>query len=397
MCRLKNLINKEPLEEVLKLINDMKSEDGVKLLQNSLSPRYDSRFVIFTGWKFDVAGTIYNHCNPTEVMKGWNLMVSEGIPVDIYVKALYISSLYAQSVNSDKRNIEVKQDIELNNVTEPLPLEILRLGYWIHKCKEAIVNKKSFDSKLKQIKGSLIFENQEATRHLLNHKLVNFGKLMKDPAIPLWERELHASELNTQLEFGPFRSNISSLIPEFMLTALILEAGFDTSFIIATSQIKTCDLLVKSYKTEIKTFLDSFHVGMKIENNLVHEVEDTLKRNKAIHDINDSLSKKAEIIFMFLTFSSMAVAFAKYTFEKGLTFSMQEAISQSVFLAEQNTLNSYIEYIPVVVCTTLIDAINCEYRIFSYTVPYPVRRNENDVLEAWPEKLTVTFGDSSEG
>jgi hypothetical protein len=76
---------------------------------------------------------------------------------------------------------------------------------------------------------------------------------------------------------------------------------------------------------------------------------------------------------------------------------MQEAISQSVFLAEQNTLNSYIEYIPVVVCTTLIDAINCEYRIFSYTVPYPVRRNENDVLETWPEKLTVTFGNSSEG
>jgi hypothetical protein len=64
MCRLKNLINKEPLEEVLKLINDMKSEDGVKLLQNSLSPRYDSRFVIFTGWKFDVGGTIYDHCNP---------------------------------------------------------------------------------------------------------------------------------------------------------------------------------------------------------------------------------------------------------------------------------------------------------------------------------------------
>ena len=395
MCSIKDLINKEPLQEVLKLINSMKSEECIELLQNSLSPRYDSRFIIFTGWKFDVAGTIYNHSSPTEVIKGWNLMVSEGIPVDIYTKALYVSSLYAQSVNSNERNIEVKQDIELNNVVEPLPLEILRLGYWIHKCKEVIVNKKSFESKLKQIKESLIFENQEGIRHLLNQKFTNFGKIMKDPTIPLWERELHASELNSQLELGPFRSNISSLIPEFMLTALVQEVGFDTSFINATSQTKTCDLLVKSYKTEIKTFLDSFHAGMKIENNLAHEIEDTLKRKKAIHDINDSLSKKAEIIFIFLTFSSMAVAFAKYTFEKGLTFSMRDATAQSLFLAEQNVLSSCIEYIPVVVCTTLIDSIKCEYRIFSYMIPYPVRRNENDVLEAWPEKLTVAFSNNT--
>lgn len=69
MCNLKDTINKEHLEEVLKLINNMKNDNGVKLLQNSLSPRDDSRFVIFTGWKFEVAGTIYDHCNPTEVMK----------------------------------------------------------------------------------------------------------------------------------------------------------------------------------------------------------------------------------------------------------------------------------------------------------------------------------------
>jgi hypothetical protein len=52
---------------------------------------------------------------------------------------------------------------------------------------------------------------------------------------------------------------------------------------------------------------------------------------------------------MFLTFSSLDVAFFKYTFEKGITFSIQEAIEQSVTLAEQNTMKSCIEYIPVVV------------------------------------------------
>jgi hypothetical protein len=45
-----------------------------------------------------------------------------------------------------------------------------------------------------------------------------------------------------------------------------------------------------------------------LEPTLIKEIECTLKRNKAICDINDSLLKKSEITFMFLTFSSLAVA-----------------------------------------------------------------------------------------
>ncbi len=188
-----------------------------------------------------------------------------------------------------------------------------------------------------------------------------------------------ANELSTELKLEPFRSNISSLIPEVMLATIIQEAGYVISFITATQEVRSCDLLLQSYNTEVKTFLDTHEEGKKIESNLIKEIVSTLKREKAIDDINDSLSKKAEIILMFLTFSSMAVAFAKYTFEKPINFSLTEVLGKSISLAERNKMNPTINQIPVVTFTTLIDVVNCEYKIFFYMIPYPVRSRNSHI------------------
>ena len=166
-----------------------------------------------------------------------------------------------------------------------------------------------------------------------------------------------ADELSAELELGPFRSNISSLIPELMLATVIQEAVFAISFITATPEVRSCDLLLESYNTEVKTFLDTHEEGKKIERNLAKEIVGTLKREKAMDDINDSLSKKAEIILMFFTFSSMAVAFPKYTFEKPINFSLAEVLMKSISLAERNKMNPIVNEIPVVTFTTLIDLL----------------------------------------
>jgi hypothetical protein len=167
---------------------------------------------------------------------------------------------------------------------------------------------------------------------------------------------LHANQLVSELEV--FRSNVSSVLPEVMSAALVREAGFGVSFIPTLEGIKTCDLLIDSYKTEVKTFLDTYKEGTKVESDLIKEIEGTLKRDKAVEDINDSLLKKAEIILIFLTFSSLALGFAKYTFEKRINFSLSKALNESICLAKQNRLKPLIDYIPVVVFTTLIDAFN---------------------------------------
>jgi hypothetical protein len=115
-----------------------------------------------------------------------------------------------------------------------------------------------------------------------------------------------------------------------------------------------------------------------------------LKRKKAIRDINDSLLKKSEVTFMFLTFSYLAVAFAKYTFDTSLSFNLEDALKAAIALAEQNRVRSIIEQTPVIIFTTLIDAVTCEYRIFSYMVPYPVKYI-NSGYEVDSDKLTITF------
>ena len=284
-------------------------------------------------------------------------------------------------------NVEVNKDTVINNILEPESSELLRLCYWINKSKQ-IVDKNSFERKFNEVKASLRFQNEDETKEQLNHKLTIFGRIIQDLTIPLWERELNVEELVTEL--ASFRSNVSSFVPEFMLAALAQEAGFDIRFIPTTTGSKTSDLIINSCKTEIKTFLDSYKEGVKIESSLIKEIEGTLKRDKAIRDINESLLKKSEITFMFLTFSSLALGFAKYTFEKGFNFTLEKALTESISLAEQNRSKSRMEQIPVIVFTTLIDSTSCEYKIFPYMVSYPVKKINNN-YEADRDKLTLKF------
>jgi len=282
----------------------------------------------------------------------------------------------------------VNEETDISNILEPETLEVLRLCYWINRCKQIITDNKSFQTKLIEIKDSLSFQKQIEVKEQLNRKLVDFGRIIKDVKIPFRDRVLRTNELVKELEM--FRGNVSSVFPELMLAALVHEAGFGVSFIPTISGIKTCDLVVESYKTEVKTFLDIYGEGTKIESNLVKEIECTLKRDKAVNDIKESLLKKAEIIFLNLTFSSLALGFAKYNFEKRINFSLSKALNESISLAKQNRLKPLIDRIPVVVFTTLIDAIDCDYKIFFYTIPYPVK-SRNNTIEADPDNLNVLY------
>jgi|GEM_PF-1551452 hypothetical protein len=385
MCRFEDLIDKGPLLELRRSINSGDNTEFTALLQKSLSPLVaDSKFISFTAWKIDVTGTIYSHATAIEVMDGWKFLINENVPLDIYTKAFYVNSLYP--IHNTKENIQANEETDISNILEPETLELLRLCYWINRCKQIITDKKSFENKFIEIKNSLSFQNQIEVRERTNQKLVTFGRIMKDVRIPLWERELHAKELVTELEV--FKSTVSSVVPEVMLAALAHEAGFGVSFIPTIEGIKTCDLFFESYKTEVKTFLHTYHEGWKLESNLIKEIVGTLTRIKAVRAINDSLSKKAEIIFIYLTFSSLALGFAKYTFENRINFPLSKGLAESISLAEQNRLKPLTDLIPVVVFTTLIDAVSCDYKIFCYTIPYPVKR-KNNTVEADPDNLLV--------
>jgi len=70
MCRFEDLIDKGPLLELRRSINSGDNTEFTALLQKSLSPLVaDSKFISYTGWKFDVTGTIYSSATANEVMK----------------------------------------------------------------------------------------------------------------------------------------------------------------------------------------------------------------------------------------------------------------------------------------------------------------------------------------
>jgi hypothetical protein len=278
----------------------------IRYCRKSLSPQVvDSKFISFTGWKIDVTGTIYSRATAVEVMDGWKFLLNENIPLNMYAKALYVNSLYTWFTHNAKENYQVNEEVDISSTLTPETLEVLGLCYWINRCNQIIGDKKSFQGKLNEIKNLLRFQDQIEVKEQTNRKLVTFGRSMKDVKISFRDREFHAKELVTELE--KFRSNVSSIVSEIMLAALVHKAGFRVSFIPTISGIKTCDLVIESYKTEVKTFLDIYSEGINVESNLGKEIELTLKRHKAVTDINESLLKKAEIIFLNLTFTSLAV------------------------------------------------------------------------------------------
>ena len=152
MCRLEDLIDKGPLLELRRLINSGDHTEFNTFLLNSLFPQViDSKFITYTGWKVDVTGT-NTLAIAQEVMEGWKLLVNDNIPIDIYANAFYVNSLYTWLAHNAKENIQANEEIDISNILEPESVEVLRLGYWVNKCKQIITDKETVQSKLIEIK-----------------------------------------------------------------------------------------------------------------------------------------------------------------------------------------------------------------------------------------------------
>lgn len=261
MCKLSDIIDKTPLTMLIESINRGKEID--RLVQKSLAPEFvNSKVISFTVWRFDVTETTYSSASATEVMEGWKYLLKAEIPIDIYTRAFYMPSLHSWLKHDFEQDVSVNLDTAISNVLEPLSLEVIRLSFWINRCSQVISDKGSFENKLKEIRDRLRFQNNAEVEGQLRHKYTLYARYLKDVIIPYWERKLAANELSAELE-RTFRSNLSSLIPEVMLATIIEEAGYAVSFIIATPDARSCDLLVESYKTEVKTFLDTNEEGKK--------------------------------------------------------------------------------------------------------------------------------------
>lgn len=159
-----------------------------------------------------------------------------------------------------------------------------------------------------------------------------------------------------------------------MLASIVQGQGFEIEFISTERDIKTCDLKFDSYLTEVKTLIDdSEHV--KVEKSLVKELEGTLKkREKVTDDINDALQKKSQILFLVVTFSSLGLGFGKFASDKYKSFDIKKSLNISISFAKRNIKKEFIDTLPVVIFSTLIDTIDNKYKFFTFTFTYPIKK-----------------------
>ena len=136
MCKFEDLIDSSPLSQIIQSIERHDNDELAKLIRNSISPQVvDSKSITFTAWNIDVTGTVYSRATPIDIIGGWNFLVNENIPLDVYAKAFYVNSLYKWLEHNPKKNIQVNSDTDISNILEPETSEILRLCYWINRCK----------------------------------------------------------------------------------------------------------------------------------------------------------------------------------------------------------------------------------------------------------------------
>ena len=395
MCSVQDIIDRTPMIAIQNSAYNDQNE-FIRLVQESTTPHViNDKSISFSGYNLDISAAIYSEARSNEVLEGWALLTNNKVPLINYTKAFYISSLFSEMYHDPNQNIEVDQETVISESLEPQSTELLRLCYWITRCKRTLEDEKSFETKFTEAAKSLKFRKASTFKKRLNRKLVTYGRIMKDPRIPYWERKIHGDELFKDMALGPFRKNVLTLYPEFMLATMVEDMGLKVSFIPRSKEAKTCDLLVNnSYKIEIKTLLNTFREHKEMEIELSNQIEDTLTDQNSIDLINNALAKNAEIIFMFCTFTSMASAFAKYSYEKNMDFLIPVALNQSITLAEQNRMKSIakIKEVPLVVFVTYIDIIKCDYRILSCMIAYPVKAKDSSITELEVDKKIVAEG-----
>jgi hypothetical protein len=164
MCRLEDVIETGPLERMKKAMDKGHVNEFNNLLRRAFSPeKINNEVLSFTGWDFNVTRTIYPTATTSEVLQGWDLLIENKIPLDLYTKAFLITSLYTWFSQPYTHAVEVDKVTKVSNLLSPESLELLNLCYWIHKCKVKM-EADAFENKFNEVKKSLKFQNEDEIR-----------------------------------------------------------------------------------------------------------------------------------------------------------------------------------------------------------------------------------------
>jgi hypothetical protein len=148
------------------------------------------------------------------VKLGFNFLVANNIPLCTYLNAFLIKSI--DDTHNPKKAKEY-QDIVIDIESEPEVLELIRLCYWINRCKVTVSN--SFNNKFNEVKEQLELGGKDELGTSFAKRRTIISKILLEDTIPRRERTLHKTCFLNEL--NKFRFIVSSVVSEFMFAAFM--------------------------------------------------------------------------------------------------------------------------------------------------------------------------------
>jgi hypothetical protein len=157
-------------ENIKKLIQYGEKDKAVKLIVDFLNPKIESpRQIAITGHSVDVSEILEGYHEPTEIVNGRNLLVTNKIQLKKYFGISFFLNLY-EDLFPKRIQIKVNTSPEKFFVNEKEVLELLRLCFWINVC-DSNIKTENYRKKIKQFASDLEFSK----RLYLQSKFIEMG------------------------------------------------------------------------------------------------------------------------------------------------------------------------------------------------------------------------------
>jgi len=179
--------------------------------------------------------------------------------------------------------------------------------------------------------------------------------------------------------FDKLYFKISSYLPEFMLSGLLKMEKYNVNFIPESNIEKRCDLYIDNVKIEIKTIHDEARHTLELEEDLEKEVWRTMDRKKIKKHIKDALEKRADLIILFLSYTSVGYQMLQHAHK--INYKVEYSFSKAIKHAIQINMKKKDDEIPLVIFTTgIFPNDKYSYAIFSYLIALPVTTGIKNIV-----------------
>lgn len=353
-------INCQDLEILLNSLNDGKLDLINEIPKLIKIKRVDEYHVSIHGCKIKVPAVIENHAKSEDLIQGWKVLESSGIPITILSKIFFLNTVYKNNSNKHSGSVTIDEITKVSNKSPDIVV-LLSFCYWFNECNK-LFKSKNFNVKFQEVKDNLPFDGINNTfMRMLDLKILQDKNIDKKHGLSLINSVI--------LEIQYWLLKIMSFISEFISATLVKYAGFNVSFIQSTNKSKKCDLLIDCYSVEIKTTIDDFRYGTKIDNDLRSEIQGTLTRDKIVNDLGDALQKEnIDLVIFNVVSTSLGMGIVKFRNNNALSFpdSMRKAIEYV------NQIKGDGKYLIALIYSCYTDDVNSEFRINSFIVKYPL-------------------------